>query len=264
MPHIDRHAPGSFCWIELGTTDQGAAKRFYASLFGWSVADFPIGPNDFYSMFRLDGRDAGAAYTLRPEQQGVPPHWLLYVATADADETSRKAGDAGGRVVHPAFDVFDFGRMAVLQDPTGAVLAVWQAKQHAGLGVKGADHSFVWADLVTPDREKAVQFYSAVFGWKFDPGKKDPDAEYLHLKNEDEFIGGVLPKKYQQPGVPPHWMLYFQSSDCDADAARAKQLGARLYMDPMTIEDVGRMAIVADPQGAVFSLFQSARPGENG
>jgi uncharacterized protein len=261
MANIDKHAPGSFCWIELATTDQNAAKQFYTSLFGWSVADFPMGPSDFYSMFRLDGRDAGAAYTMRPEQrqQGVPPHWMLYVATASADETARKAGETGGRVLVPAFDVFDFGRMAVLQDPTGAIFSVWQAMKHTGLGVKGVDHSFVWADLITPDRDRAVRFYSSVFGWEFDPGKKDPDAEYLHLKNNGEPIGGVLPKKYQQPGVPPHWMLYFQTSDCDRDAGRAKELGARLYVEPMTIEDVGRMAIVSDPQGAVFTLFQSAR-----
>ncbi|HET8550601.1 MAG TPA: VOC family protein [Bryobacteraceae bacterium] len=261
MPHIDRHTPGSFCWIELATTDQNAAKQFYTSLFGWSVSDFPMGPDESYSTFRLDGRDAGAAYTMRSEQrqQGIPPHWMLYVATTSADETARKAGEASGRLLAPPFDVFDFGRMAVLQDPAGAVISVWQAGKHAGLGIKGVDHTFVWADLVTPDRETAVRFYSAVFGWYFEAGEKDAASEYLHVRNGQEYIGGVLPKSYQRPGVPPHWLLYFGSSDCDRDAATATELGASLHLEPITIPNVGRMAIIADPQGAVFSVFQPAR-----
>ena len=100
MAQIDQHAPGSFCWLELGTTDQSAAKNFYTSLFGWTVQDFPMGPNDFYSMFSLAGRNTGAAFTMRPEQQsqGVPPHWMLYAATDNADDTVNRAVQAGGKV----------------------------------------------------------------------------------------------------------------------------------------------------------------------
>jgi predicted enzyme related to lactoylglutathione lyase len=149
--------------------------------------------------------------------------------------------------------------MAVLQDPTGAIFSAWESKKHTGLGIRGVDHSFVWADLATPEREKALRFYASLFGWHFDGGEKNPAQEYLHIKNGEEFIGGVLPESYQRPGVPPHWLLYFDSSDCDRDAAKSKELGASLYVEPMSIENVGRMAVVADPQGAVFSLFQPAR-----
>ena len=90
MSHIDSHLPGSFCWIELGTTDQPAAKSFYQALFGWTPADMPMGPDDFYTIFKLEGRDAAAAYTLRPEQrsQGVPPHWMPYIMVASADHAT--------------------------------------------------------------------------------------------------------------------------------------------------------------------------------
>src|ERR1700753_1115341 len=99
MVQIDKHAPGSFCGIELGTTDQEAAKAFYTKLFGWTVQDFPMGPNSFYSMFSLDSRNTGATYTLNPEQtgEGVPPHWMLYIATESADHTAQTAGQSGGR-----------------------------------------------------------------------------------------------------------------------------------------------------------------------
>src|SRR5207253_2627713 len=128
MPNVDAHQPGSFCWVELGTSDQPGAKRFYNELFAWTANDVPIGPDDFYTMFQLRARDVAAAYTLRADQQerGVPPHWMLYVATKDADSTSEKAASLGAKILAPPFDVFDVGRMAVIQDPTGAVFAIWQ------------------------------------------------------------------------------------------------------------------------------------------
>src|SRR2546425_5023173 len=122
MTYIDKHPAGSFCWIELATTDQKAAKDFYGSLFGWSPQDSPIGPNEFYTIFKLEGRDAAAGYTLRAEQreQGVLPHWMVYIAIDSADQAAGKAKELGGTVVVPPFDVMDLGRMAVIHDPTGA------------------------------------------------------------------------------------------------------------------------------------------------
>jgi predicted enzyme related to lactoylglutathione lyase len=140
MTNIDHYAPGSFCWIELATTDQNAAKRFYSSLFGWAPADMPMGPGEFYTMFRLDGRDAAAAYTMRKEQQerGLPPYWGIYVAVESADKAAERAAAVGGRVLAPPFDVFDVGRMAVVQDPTGATFSVWQPKGPNGKWSRGS------------------------------------------------------------------------------------------------------------------------------
>ena len=256
MFHIDKHAPGSFCWIELGTTDQNAAKQFYASLFGWEINDSPMGPDEIYTIFKLESRDAAAAYTLRPDMraQGVPPHWMLYVSVASADESAAKAAQSRGKVVAGPFDVLDFGRMAVLQDPAGAAFSVWQPKRHAGIGIAGAPGAFCWADLSTTDPAGASTFYRGLFGWEIMPGQDD--SGYLHIKNGETFIGGIPPAAYRNPNTPPHWLLYFSVGDCDASASKAQSLGASLYMGPMTMEKVGRWAVVADPQGAVFALFQ--------
>jgi len=256
MPHIEKHAPGAFTWIELSTSDQDAAKRFYSSLFGWTINDMPMGPNDFYTIFRIDGRDAAAAATLRPEQasQGVPPHWLIYIAVASADETAERAAHAGGTVVAPPFDVFEAGRMAVIQDPTGAMFSIWQANKNTGIGIAGVDGTLCWVDLSTPDPDRAQQFYSDVFGWTI--STEDDPSGYLHIKNGGEFIGGIQTSAQRNPNAPPHWLAYFLVSDCDASAARAKELGAHLLVEPMSLEKVGRFSIVADPQGAVFALFQ--------
>jgi len=260
MPQIEKHAPGSFCWIELGTTDQTAAKHFYSSLFGWAAADMPMGPNDLYTIFKLEGRDAAAAYTLRPDQrsQGVPPHWMLYVAVENADVAAPRATQLGGTVLAPPFDVPDAGRMAVLQDPTGATFCVWQAKNNTGIGIGGVDGTLCWADLSTPDRARAADFYSGLFGWQIVKGEEDPSHNYWHIMNDEQGIGGLPPATPNNPNAPAHWMAYLLVSDCDATAAKAQQLGAAVYLAPMSIEGTGRMAVLADPQGAVFAIFQPA------
>jgi hypothetical protein len=260
MTHIDKHPAGSFAWVELATTDQPAAKKFYSDLFGWSPQDNPMGPGEVYTIFKLEGRDAAAGYTIRPDQsaQGMPPNWMLYMAVDNADQAAGKVKQLGGTVVCPAFDVGDYGRMAVLQDPTGAHFCVWQAKKNTGIGIAHVAGTLCWADLSTPDAKRAADFYSGLFGWQIMPGENDKSG-YLHIKNGEHFIGGVPPAAHRQPGVPPHWLAYFWVDDVDASAAKAKQMGANLCLAPMTIENVGRMAVIADPQGAVFAIFNSPK-----
>jgi predicted enzyme related to lactoylglutathione lyase len=260
MTNIDRHPPGSFCWVELHTTDQNAAKNFYATLFGWEPQDMPMGPSDFYTMFKLQGRDAAAGCTLRPEQrsQGVPPHWMIYIIVDSVDASVTKAQKLGGTILAPAFDVFDAGRMAVVQDPTGATFCLWQAKRSTGIGIAHVHGTLCWADLSTPDPKRAGDFYSGLFGWQLTADEKDKSG-YLHIKNGEHFIGGVPPAAHRQPGVLPHWLAYFHADDVDATANNATKMGAKLFLPPMSMEDVGRMAVIADPQGAVFAIFKSAR-----
>jgi uncharacterized protein len=257
MPFIDSTAPGSFCWVELATLDQDGAKQFYTSLFGWTYVDSPMGPGQIYTMFKQMGGDVGAAFTLNEAmlEQGVPPCWTLYVATESVDDTVQDSLDAGGRTVNGPFDVSTYGRMAVLQDPTGAVFAIWEPKSHKGIGITGEEGCVCWADLSTPDPDAASNFYNAAFGWNFELGQ---DGAYLHIKNGDAYIGGIPSAEQRMPGAPPHWMTYFQVANCDNSVAKAKELGARIYVEPMPVQNVGRMAVLADPQGAVFAIFEPA------
>jgi len=240
MPHVDKHPPGEFVWIELGTTNQAAAKEFYGKLFGWTANDMPMGPDQHYTIFRLEDRDVSAAYTLRPEPSGntPPPHWMPYISVENVDDASSRALKAGGTVVSPPFDVFDAGRMAVIQDPTGAMFSLWQPKNNSGIGIAGADGTLCWADLMTTDAARARQFYADLFGWQLTTSPHDPSG-YLHIKNGETFIGGIPPMGPQR-GAPSHWLLYFQVSNCDASAAQAKSSGAQIYFGPTTIEGVGR------------------------
>jgi predicted enzyme related to lactoylglutathione lyase len=258
MTNVDKHPAGSFCWIELHTADQNAAKSFYSSIFGWTPEDAPMGPNDFYTMFKLQGRDAAAGCTLRPEEKNVPPYWMIYIAVENADAAAAKAQQLGGKILAPAFDVMDAGRMAIIQDPTGAVFCVWQANKSDGIGIAQVAGTLCWADLSTPDAKRASDFYSGLFGWQIASDPKDKSG-YQHIKNGEHFIGGVPPAAHRPPGAPPHWMAYFQVDDVDATASKSKDLGARLHLQPTTMEGVGRLSVIADPQGAVFAIFKSAR-----
>jgi predicted enzyme related to lactoylglutathione lyase len=182
----------------------------------------------------------------------IPPHWNLYVSVQSADAAATRAEDLGGKTLAGPFDVDTHGRMAVLRDPTGAVFSIWEPKNHSGIGIQGQNGSFCWADLMTPEPQTAAKFYSGLFAWTLTPG----DSDYLHIKNGEAFIGGIPPAHKLNPHAPPHWLIYIQVDDCDLSTARAKELGANLFAGPMTIENVGRLTVLADPQGAVFSLFQ--------
>jgi hypothetical protein len=260
MPKIEKHAPGSFCWVEVGTTDRDGAKTFYAALFGWIAVDIPTGPNASYTIFKLADRDAAGAYTMQPEERAMtPPHWNLYVAVDDADATTWRAVELGGKIIAPPFDVLTFGTMAVIQDPTGAIFCIWQPGDHQRTAVKGENGTVCWADLSTPDPERAKQFYEGLFGWKIGAAPQFP-PEYLVIENDGGFIGGIPPAVYRKPDTPPYWMPFFLAGDVDGLAAKVKELGGAEYMAPASMGGA-RLAVLADPQGAAFSIIQPPSRG---
>jgi predicted enzyme related to lactoylglutathione lyase len=257
MAEVTSHPPGAFCWVELGTSDQNAAKEFYGKLFGWTFQDQPMGPdpNDAYTIFKLKGRDVAAGYKLNPQMHaGVPPHWMLYVATADADATAAKATELGGQTMMPPFDVFDFGRMSVLKDPTGGSFSIWQAKTNTGVGIVNEPGAFCWGQLNTNDTAKAEAFYTSLFGWSSNTGSGGGMTYTEWMLNGTPF-GGMMSLPPGESG-PPHWLAYFAVADCDAAAALAASLGAATYVPPSDIPGTGRFAVLADPQGAVFAIYK--------
>ena len=253
MAKIESYAPGSFCWAELATTDPAAAKHFYGEMFGWTAMDMPM-PEGVYTLFQSDGQDAAAVYSAPP---GVPVHWGVYFSVVSADESAAKIAPAGGKVIAGPFDVHDVGRMAVAQDPQGAVFSLWQAKRSIGATYGGPLNQVTWPELATTDPEGAAAFYTGLFGWKIKPETGLAEAQYGEWSNGGASMGGLLPMKGDQwKGVPPHWSMYVTVADCDERASRAGQLGGKLYMPPTDIPNVGRFSVIADPQGATFNIIQ--------
>jgi predicted enzyme related to lactoylglutathione lyase len=198
---------------------------------------------------------------LRPEerQSGAPPHWNLYVTVANVDETAKRAQGLGAKVFASPFDVMDVGRMAVLQDPTGAVFHLWQAKKHIGAKILNEPSTLCWSELATRDTKAAETFYTRLFGWTAKHSTPGAGMEYTEFSNQGQSGVGMLPMPAQVPaGVPSYWMPYFQVADCDASAAKATQLGASVMVPPHDIPKTGRFAILTDPQGAMFAVFKFA------
>jgi len=261
MATIHSYSLGTPCWFELGTTDQTAAKNFYGQLFGWEAQDSPMGPGEFYTMFQLGGRTAGAAYTLprRVLDQGVPPRWTVYFATPNVDASAAEVVELGGALVQPPFDVLDVGRMANCQDPGGAAFALWQAKRHAGAEVINEINSICWSELATWDTDQAREFYAQLFAWETQPSENM--ETYIEFSTDGQERGGLLPMDESWKGMPSQWGVYVRVADCDATAARAKQLGATIRYGPFDAPGVGRMALLGDPQGAGFSIIQLGSAG---
>jgi predicted enzyme related to lactoylglutathione lyase len=254
MAKIESYEPGSFCWAELATSDTESAKKLYTGLFNWTVQEHPM-PQGVYTIFQADGNDAAAMHgDLKP---GVPPHWLVYFSVANVDESAGRVVSLGGKIVAGPFDVMDFGRMAVAQDPQGAMFSLWQPKKTIGATHGGPLNQVSWPELTTPDTAGAVAFYTALFGWKTKPETGVDVAQYIEWVNAGKHIGGLMPMRGNEwQGVPPHWIIYVTVADCDQSAAKAKELGAAMCVPATDIPHVGRFSVITDAQGAVFSIIK--------
>ena len=246
------YEPGAFSWAELATSDAGAAKSFYTALFGWEYDDNPIGDGQVYSMARRDGREVAALFS--SDQQ---PHWNCYVTVESADAATARAADNGASVVAEPFDVLDVGRMAVIADPAGAALCLWEPRAHIGARLVNTPGAMTWNDLVTPDPDGAARFYGALFGWTVEeiPGA----GGYRVIKNGERSNGGIMPLDPERMGAdtPPSWMPYFGHEDVDRVVEEIGGLGGRVYNGPVRMPQ-GAIAVIGDPQGAVFAVWTGA------
>lgn len=259
MTEINRHNPNMFCWADLATTDVEGAKKFYTDLFGWNATDEPAGEGMFYTMLDKNSMLVCATYEQNEQmrQQDVPPMWQSYVSVEDVDTMVIKATQAGGSVIMQASDIFDYGRMAVVQDPTGAMLALWQAKEHIGAHVWNEPGAICWNELYTNDPTKSIEFYGDLFGWTTQTESGAQGEEYTMFKNGEQVVGGMLQiQKEWGENVPPCWTVYFQVDDLDATLKQVKDLGGVVDSEIMDVQNEGRFCVVGDPQGAFFLLME--------
>ena len=262
MPEFTEYKPGTFCWIDLATTDTEGAKKFYGELFGWELTDQPVGPDMVYTGITQGDKAVGALYALSEEmrEMNIPPMWMSYISVENADETAAKAKELGGTMNSDPFDVMDFGRMTVIQDPTGAYFSIWQPKKHHGAEIANEPVSLVWNELMTNDVDKAGAFYTKLFGYAADTQKMG-DVNYTSFMNGDRPAAGMMAITPEMgEGIPPHWAVYLAVEDCDATVTKAESLGGKVIVPARDIPEVGKFAFIADPQGAVFGVIKLLNP----
>jgi predicted enzyme related to lactoylglutathione lyase len=262
MPEVTSYTPGTPSWSELATTDDTGALSFYGALFGWEDEANEIGPDWFYHMQKVQGQYACSIYRQGEEErsQNVPPHWNVYFTVANVEETMAEIARNGGSVVFGPMDVFEAGRMAMCQDPQGAHFAIWQPKMHIGATIIQEPGATFWHELLTTNRDAAIDFYVAALG--VEQGTVMQPNQYAMLKAGGTEVAGVMQITPDMGEFPPHWTVYFGVDNADEAVAKAQSLGATVYVPGTDIvpfegqPPIGRFAALGDPQGAAFSVFQ--------
>jgi predicted enzyme related to lactoylglutathione lyase len=266
MSERDGYQPGIPCWISSRHPDAEGAARFYAQLFGWKVDKIrPPGMSSSLFICKLRGRDVAAIGLPHRADASAAAAWDTCIWVDSAQETAQKADQAGGRALTGSLASFDGGRMAVLADPAGAVFSVWQPGTHRGALVVNEPGAWSWSALNTRDLEGSKAFYAAIFGWQTDtfgtgdgqvtlwrvPGYMGGEPEQPVAR---DVVAGMVPVPAQ---VAPHWSVDFWVDSVDATADTALNLEGSVISAPASTP-AGRTAVLADPQGAQFSVSKVA------
>jgi predicted enzyme related to lactoylglutathione lyase len=262
MPQVESYKQGTPCWVDLSASDIEAARKFYSELFGWELDAMPVGPDMTYYMAKLQGRYVAGMMQQMPDlaAAGVPSYWASYIAVDNADEAAARAVEAGGTLLYPVDEVPNgSGRMFAASDPTGAQVGFWEAGSHVGSGLADKPGAMVWSELQTDDVPRAVPFYEAVTGCTSETAPAGDLSEYTTFLVDGKSVAGAM--KQPMEGVLPFWMTYFMVEDVDLAAARAQGLGAQIHAPAFDVPGVGRLAVLADPNGAAFSLMASESAG---
>jgi len=263
MYTVTRYPHGTFCWADLSTHGGRAAVDFYSQLMGWQAETKDSGFGMNYSMLRQDGQTIAGLAWLPPEMTEIPSAWYNYVNVEDVDALMPTVTEGGGQIIEPPFDVPDGARIALIRDPQGAALCLFQARGNIGAGLVNTPGALCWNELYTSDPEVSKVFYSALLGWEFrderDGGSEGPG--YVSIYNRGRANGGMLVMDEGMAAqVPPMWVPYFSVADIDASAKQVKALGGKIIMGPQQESGVGRWLLFTDPQAAHCYLVQLNEP----
>lgn len=251
MPTLDL-THGQFSWVDLPTADPAGALAFYGALFGWSHEEDPaLGGY----MFLRKGDAEVAGMVQLPSGSEQPPCWMSYVLVDDVDQVLARCGELGGTVLMPARDAGSSGKMALIQDPTGGVVGLWQAGDFTGARLFREHGTLAWNELVSTDAERARPFYRDLLGWEWRETPLPDGSRYDVAHVAGRPAAGLMQMTEQwPPGTPSYWEVYFAVEDVDTAHRRAVEMGARAFVEPTDIP-VGRFSVLRDPQGAGFTLF---------
>ena len=261
MPKVESYAQGTPCWVDLTSSDVEGAKSFYSSLFGWNIEEMPAPEGMTYSMASLKGSYVAGMMAQMPEQTqaGVPSMWNTYIAVDSADDAEKKMTEAGGKPMFPTDEIPGSGRMVMGTDPSGAVVGFWQGTGHIGSGLVNEPGTVVWNELQVDDVDAVLPFYKAVAGMDSETAPAGDMGDYTQFMVGGKGIAGAMKKP--MPDIPNNWTIYFNVGDADTAIAKAQELGGQVIAPAFDVPGIGRLAVLADPQGATFCLMSAGGTG---
>ncbi len=253
MPRRDVAPIGAPCWVDLYTSDPERAQAFYNELFGWTCE--ATGPEfGGYFNFSKDGVQVAGGMA-HDGETGTPDHWSVYLASDNAAATVDAAAARGRAVIVPAMAVMELGSMAVVTDPGGDAIGIWQPGLHKGFGVFGEPGTPSWFELHTRAYDAALQFYRDVCKWDTATVSDAPEFRYTTLNDGDVQLAGIMDASVFPDGAPTGWSIYFGTDDTDKSLARIVDLGGKIVL-PAEDTPYGRLAQASDPTGSLFKLVQ--------
>ena len=255
MFEVTKYPHGTFSWSDCSSSDPDKSKQFYSAVLGWAIEDLPLGEGMSYTMLKHNNLNVAGLGPMMPGQDEMPSYWTSYVNVDDVDAVVSKATGLGANVIAEPMDVFDSGRMAIIQDPVGAMLGLWQANNHIGASLVNTPGAMCWNELMTQEPQKAQKFYQQLFGWRI----AEDSNGYLMIENNGRPNGGILKidDSYQ---VPPHWQTYFSVADLAATTDKVTANGGQVHMGKTEAPGVGHFAIIGEPTGAVCTVIQLNQP----
>ena len=255
-PASHEHYVGKIIFVELVTPDLAASKQFYAGLFGWTFNDIQAGGTQ-YAEASLDGHPvAGLIHKDVPTGEHRQPAWLSFIAVHDVDATKKTALQHGAKVLFEPHSFPNRGREAVFADPQGAVFAVLDSSSGDPPEVLAAPGEWIWSSLITSDPDTDAAFYQTLFDYEVFDLPADEGAEHLMFASGNYARASANSLPANKPNAHPHWLNFVRVEDADKMVAKAVALGGRVLVEPRVDRHGGKIAVVADPQGAPFGLLE--------
>ena len=275
MYQVTKYPHGTFCWAELQSSDQATATAFFQALMGWELNAMPLGEYGFYNMMMQDGLPVTAIASMPPnlpsiwythlhkftpiaegaDKPDMPSSmWANHISVDNVDALVEKVKEHGGTILEDPFDVMEEGRLLTVQDPSGAIISFWEARNNIGARLVNAVGAMLWNELLTREPEKAMAFYGAVLGWTF---RKEEGREMWQITNGNRPNGTILKIQSQWANIPPMWQAYFRVANLDVALEKVVELGGQVYMGKTGVPEVGEFILIADPSGASVYLMQA-------
>lgn len=260
MVLLEQYAHGHFCWVDVMSKGIDEVAPFYEGLFDWqAVKQETPNPEMPYTIFQYQGEVVAGLGQMNAEMEssGMPACWNSYINVDDIQASVDRAVELGANLILPAFDIPGAGYEAIIADPTGAPIALWQKQNHFGASYVNHPSGWCWNELITDDLPTAVNFFEDLFDWKVTPTPEDEN--YLMAVNQGRNNCGFMKKTAEMGPMPNCWGVYFSVENIDASVAKVVELGGQI-MVPSIEASVGKISVVADPHGAVFNLIQMSIP----